>query len=137
MSQFVIAGSCYRDEGCLVKALMRAGGWSEEQIELHVDPTNLYGYQGDRRADLANIIVRRKFVGGLSNDIGFLKQADGTYAVIISKYDESRYGPGWVTKLTDAYNEERVMKECQMMGYSYKVEESQSGERQLIAYVTG
>jgi hypothetical protein len=136
MSQFVVAGSCYRDESCLVQALMRVGGWTVEQIELHVEPTNLYGYHGDRRADLANVIVRRKFIGAASNDIGFLKQADGTYNVIISEFDRHKFTEGWETRLTDAYNEERVIKECRLMGYSYQIEEK-NGERQLIAYVTG
>lgn len=136
MSQFVISGSCIKDEGCLVKALMRVGGWTEDQIEISKEATNLFGYQGDRRNDLANVIVRRTHIGRYSNDIGFHKNEKGTYDVIISEYDKCRFNDAWVTRLTNLYNEERVIRECQMLGYSYKVEESTDGVRKLVAYVT-
>ena len=40
--------------------------------EVHIEPQHLQGYQGDNRAQKAHIIVRRKYVGGSSNDLGFL-----------------------------------------------------------------
>jgi hypothetical protein len=73
-----------------VKALVRAG-WKENQIEVHDEAQHLVGYQGDQRKDKANVIIRRKYVGGASNDLGFVLQEDGTYKAIVSEYDRSKH----------------------------------------------
>jgi len=61
----------------------------------------LYGYGGDNRSILkekdpnyaptCDIVLSKKYVGTSANDIGFKKQADGTYKAYISDYDKSAW----------------------------------------------
>ena len=48
---------------------------------------HLYGYKGDVREQQADVIVRKKYVGRASNDIGFARNPDGTYTALVSEYD--------------------------------------------------
>ena len=74
--------------------------------ECHEEPVTLYDWHGKARPEIANIVIRRKDTGiGASNDIGFVKQADGTYRAIISDYDRgSRFNDAWLGKLHAEYN---------------------------------
>lgn len=79
-------------------------------IEHHATPQQLVGYHGDKRQDTAEIIIRRKYVGNASNDLGFKKQADGTYKAIISQYDSYRHNEAWMTDLKKRYAEKKIKK---------------------------
>jgi hypothetical protein len=71
-------------------------------VEVHDTPQNLYGYQGDSRTDTAHVIVRRKYVGESSNDIGFLRNSEGVYEANISEFDRYnlKYDEEWLGKLS-------------------------------------
>jgi hypothetical protein len=90
----------------LLLAALADLGWDSGKVEVHETPVTLYGYHGDARPEKANIVIRRHNTGiGSSNDIGFVKRDDGTYAPIISEYDSglTRYGKrDGVTKLSDS-----------------------------------
>lgn len=88
MSEFITCETVYTDEGLLKEALVDLG-IALEQIEVHAEGAELVGYQGDQRIQKAHVIVRRQHVGSASNDIGFEKQADGTYKAIVSEYDKN------------------------------------------------
>ena len=116
----------------LVEALVDMG-WKIDQIEVHSVPTNLYGYQGDVRKDVANVIIRRKYVGGLSNDIGFVKQPDGTYTAIISDYDRGwKYGDRWLNSLKQKYGVRVAEHQAKIKGMSVKKTTKQDGTVQLV-----
>ena len=87
MSAYTEAQCAIKDQADLVAALEEMFG--KGNVEVHESPTNLYGYTGDRRADLAHIIVRRRHVGGSSNDVGFRREADGSWTAVVSQYDTS------------------------------------------------
>jgi len=100
----------FKSKALLLNALHQLG-WTPEQIEVHGTPANLVGFQGDTRADTADIIIRRKFIGSLSNDLGF-RYVNGAYVPIVSEYD-NRYlrrragmEHGFVPTLRHAYNQE-------------------------------
>jgi len=60
-------------------------------VEVHEKPQHLYGYQGDKRKQMAEVIVRRQFISGLSNDLGFkLNERTGCYEMIVSEYDSKQ-----------------------------------------------
>jgi len=60
-------------------------------VEVHDEPHHLYGYQGDKRKQTAEVIVRRQFISGLSNDLGFkLNERTGCYEMIVSEYDSKQ-----------------------------------------------
>lgn len=102
MSEFTECETELMDTAALVDALVEIG-IAREHIEVHEIPQNLYGYRGEKRAQTANIIIRRNHVGGSSNDIGFLKKADGKFEAIVSEFD-SRSG-GMHAQKTGGYNE--------------------------------
>lgn len=78
-----------RDTETLLAALT-AIGFDSTRVSVYEQPTTLYGYQGDARQEKAHIVIRRTKTGvGASNDVGFLRQPDGTYRALVSEYDQS------------------------------------------------
>jgi hypothetical protein len=90
---------CFQFEDDLVSALKEIYG----NVENNGTKTkNLHGYTGDVRPEMANIIVRRHNISSLSNDLGFVKDSDGKYRMIISDYDK---GIIKVDKIISKYTE--------------------------------
>jgi hypothetical protein len=106
MSKYNDYKTQFKDVKTLCEALKEMG---YAEVEVHDKPVNLVGYHGDLRDDMAEVIIRRKFVGSASNDIGFKRQPDGTYKAIISEYDSGRHGTQWLNKLADNYCEKKVI----------------------------
>ena len=96
------------EQDALLKALKDFG---YGMVEVHNEPTNLYGYQGDRRNEVAHIIVRRRYISNLSNDIGFLRTQDGRYKAIVSEYDQDILGESFVSDICQAYAYHAVVAE--------------------------
>lgn len=92
--------TAFKDRECLLNALSECGyGTVEEGASL-----SLYGYQGDKRAETAQIVVRRNFIGSASNDLGFQKTDNG-YVPVISEYDQRYMMQGkFLTNLRTNYN---------------------------------
>lgn len=115
MSHYSKVKTLIKSRACLIKALEDMG--FEGCIEVYDIAKNLIGYGGDTREQKANVILRRKDVGGASNDIGFILREDGTYEAIISEYDNGNgassknkltkkirgYGKDWVNLLQQRY----------------------------------
>ena len=97
------------DQECLLAALADLG-FDSTKVEVHASPVNLVGYAGDRRAQTANIVIRRQHVGAASNDVGFLASAMG-YQAFVSGYDHPRLGPGWLTQLNRQYQSHWTAKQ--------------------------
>jgi hypothetical protein len=123
----------YADRECLVEALTQQG-YAREQIEVHDQPQQLFDYHGhathylDATGDMAEVIVRRRYVGGAANDLGFRKQTDGKYAPIISAYDSSKHNTKWLTGLKDRYHEAVVTKQAKKMGLKLKSRQVVNGK---------
>ena len=118
MSHFVNIVTQMKDGTALVRALEKLG--FKGKVEVYEVAQNLYGYQGDKRSQKAHIILRRKHVGPSSNDIGFEKQADGSYAAHISEFDggtgqyadsRARSGAKWQGQLKAYYGLEKSKME--------------------------
>ncbi len=93
-------GTAFKDRECLLKALAECGYGTVEEGE----SLSLYGYQGDCRDESAQIVVRRKFIGSASNDLGFQK-TDAGYVPVISEYDQRYIMQGkFLTNLRTNYN---------------------------------
>ena len=128
MSHFSTVKSIIKRKSALVKALQSIdnGRW-KNCVEVSEEATNLYGYQGDKRAQKAEIIIRRKNVGGSSNDIGFKLQEDGTYSAIISDYDSSHYNKTWLDSLCQNYAKCTVKEVAEENGFSFE-DHTENGE---------
>jgi hypothetical protein len=119
-----------RDRAALLAALGRLG--FAGKVEVHDTPQNLYGYEGDRRAQTAHLIIRRQNVGMASNDLGFIRGADGNYRAIISDFDGRHgYGAAWTGKLKQAYGVEKARAEAKKRGYRIKEETLPGGRVRL------
>lgn len=104
MSEYVSGTVEIRDCNTLVHALQDLG-FAASEIEVHEQAQTLYGYKGDKRPETAHVIIRRQFVGGSSNDIGFVRHPDGRFTAIVSEFDQvttgrhGPYGPAWLQRL--------------------------------------
>jgi hypothetical protein len=113
MSKYHLQRTEFKDAECLVKAL---GDQGYTTVEVHEQATQLYDFQGRPThyvmagGDKANIIVRRQYVPGASNDVGFFKAPDGRYEALISQYDSHRHNADWMGALTMSYTEHADMK---------------------------
>lgn len=96
---------------------LKESGFAE--VEYHETAQHLIGYHGDTRQDTAEIIVRRKFVGSASNDIGYKRGEDGKFRAIISEYDSHTYDRDWQTRLADNYCEKKTIKTAQRLGLRF------------------
>lgn len=98
----------FKSEALLIAALASLGYAEVESGEA----LSLYGYQGDERAERAQLVVRRKHIGSASNDLGFARTDEG-FTPIISEYDQrTLHGGRFIASLRAAYNE-RVVEEMQ------------------------
>ena len=130
MSHFTKCRTKISDQSALVKALSDLG---YKTVEVNETATNLYGYQGDKRDQVAEVIIRRKHVGGSSNDIGFKRQEDGTFEAIISEYDQGRHNAKWLKSLNQRYAYQKVTKELEEMGYEVGQVTTENGKLKFDA----
>lgn len=86
-------------------------------IEIHEHAQGLYGYKGDLRPEKAEVVIRRKFIGMASNDIGFKLGDDGAWEAIISEYDQSILGSDWVNKVSQRYAEHAILPKLAAQGF--------------------
>jgi hypothetical protein len=101
MSKYMtFTDTTFKDRECLLKALSECGYSTVEEGEA----LSLYGYHGDQRPETAQLVVRRRFIGAASNDLGFQK-TDAGYVPVISEYDRSFMMQGkFLTTLRTNYN---------------------------------
>ena len=122
MSEYHALKTEYKDRDELVAAL---GEMGYNEVEVHENPQQLIDYRGnkttylDKTGDKAHIIVRRKFVGGAANDLGFKKSEDGSYSAIVSEYDSGKHNTGWFNKLRGHYTEKVTIKAAAKQGFKY------------------
>lgn len=128
MSHFTTINTKIADVDALKKALADLGyPVVEEGYNLP-----LYGYQGDRRPQTADIVVRRKYISPWSNDLGFKKKGS-TYEMIISEYDIDLLGQWFIDKLMQRYAYHKVLSEAKKHNWlKLKEEKMQDGTIKLV-----
>lgn len=89
------------DQQCLLEALAVLG-FDATKVEVHAAPVELVGFEGQRRAQMANVVIRRQHLGHASNDLGFCASDTG-YQILVSDYDRSRFGDRWLAELHARY----------------------------------
>ena len=130
MSHFTVLRTQIVDVDALLTALADVGF---EEVEVHDTAQHLYGYKGDVRQQKAEVIIRRKFIGRLSNDMGFKRQSNGTYDAIISKFDRRKYSQKWLNQLTQRYAYHTTLSQLEEQGFQLTSEEMQKeGQIHLV-----
>jgi len=110
------------DLDCFLDALVEASPnreFTREMIEVSDEPQNLIGFQGDTRKQKANIIIRRKNIGSLSNDVGFMLK-DGKAVAFVSDYDSRTYSESWSKSWKQSYAKNVATKAAKKAGYRVK-----------------
>ena len=102
----VIVDDSYKDEPVLVQTLKEMG----YEPEIHKEAKSLFGYQGKKREQKANIIIPRKQVGGASNDVGFERVKKG-FVLHASAYDSAWRTGNKIKTLNKKYAENKLIKE--------------------------
>lgn len=131
MSQFTEQKTQITDATILKECLAEKGYSVVEHTE---KPQPLVDFQGkqtkylDPAGDKAEIIIRRKYVQGVSNDIGFKKAADGTFSAVISQYDKNKHNEAWMADLKKKYAIKKVAKAAKAAGLTLlKKQETKEG----------
>lgn len=127
MSQYLNMATQIVSGKHLVKALKDVGF---NQVEVYKTAQPLRGFMGDTRVDTAEIIIRKKYVGNASNDIGFKLGPRGRFTAIISEYDQKRYNAVWLNRLTQRYAYHVAMDKLQEEGFDL-VEESVQADQTI------
>jgi hypothetical protein len=89
MSKYKRIQTQLKDRDALLAAIDAVGVPCEVAEE--GGPLSLYDWHGFRRPEKADVVIRRKDIGGASNDLGFVWDAEtGAYEVIISAFDDHK-----------------------------------------------
>lgn len=131
-----------KQEKELIAALETKFG--EGHVEVHPDGGPLHGYQGDNRAKLdskdpnyappCHLIIRRKHVGSMANDVGYRRTEDGKYVAYISQYDSgATYKKADQNKVAQDYAERVAIKQLKAKSYSVKRVVEKDGTIKLVA----
>jgi len=117
MSQYTTIRTEFNDPEILVNVLHEMGFPVETGHNL-----DLYDYLGVKRGK-ADLVIRRKHLGDVSNDLGFRRTGD-VYKVVISDYDEAHLKKGnFLRELKQKYNVVKVKKETARQGLKLVREE--------------
>ena len=132
MSMYCSIQTQFKHLPALIASLQETKNWTKEQIEIHAEPQTLYGHHGDARKEDAHIIIRRKNIGSASNDIGFLRNPDGTYQAIISEYDKRQgYGDKFIAQLKQNYAYHTIKSQQELRGRSVHREKFKNGKQRI------
>lgn len=127
MSEFATVQLQFKDKQAIVECL-KAVGFSE--VECYDKAENLNGYRGDVREQQAHIIVRRQHVGTASNDLGFRRNADGTYDMIISRYDQG-YLKDKISRFRQEYVKRQITSKARYLGFEMHSQTVKGGKMVL------
>jgi hypothetical protein len=120
MSHFTTLKTQIADVKALRAALADVGF---SDVEVYETPQPLYGFMGDAREQRAEVIVRRKHLGWLSNDLGFKRNASGTFDALISDFDRRKYSGEWLDRLTQRYAYHAARARLEEQGFVLTSEE--------------
>jgi hypothetical protein len=121
MSHFTAIRTQIKNTDALINALADLGF---DQVEVHKTAQHLYGFQGDLRPQTAEVIIRRQHISLSSNDIGFKRQEDGTFAAIVSEFDRFKYSQQWLNQVIQRYGYHQLMATAPAQGFAIETEET-------------
>lgn len=117
MSRYESLTTTIAEERFLVEALTELGYTPEVCRE----GAPLYGYQGDERRERAQVIVRRRQLDSVSNDIGFARDEKGVYRAIVSEYDQGiGFNAAWLGRVAQVYKEKQTLAVARAKGYVFQ-----------------
>lgn len=130
-----------KNESEFVAALEKQFG--SGKVEVHEQPVGLMGVEGKDRSRLSSInadyapechiIIRRKDVGSMANDIGFRRTENGKYSAYISQWDKGHnFAPSRQGLVMQEYALLTAEKTLRAGGYSTTRQAQDGGSVQVI-----
>ncbi len=116
------------EQAYLLRALEDLG--YKGKVKVYDKPIRLRGFLGEPRRQKAEIVIKRKFVGLASNDLGFRRTEEGTYDAMISAYDQKKYSRKWLGRLAQRYAYHAAVDTLRDQGFEI-VDETQGQKGQL------
>ena len=113
MSAYSEVTTEFNDGKLLIAALTEMGFKPQNHIG---NPQHLEGYHGDKRPEVADIIIPRSQVGNASNDIGFVRGADGKFSAIISSFDSRKHDQKWLNKVKVGVADAGIQQQAKKLG---------------------
>lgn len=117
--------------------------FGEGHVEVHEEGAGLFGYGGDDRsknkkganyAPPCHIVIRRKHVGGASNDVGYLRDGKGGYTAYVSDFDKGgNYSQSKQDAVAQDYAERVSMRSLKAKGYTVVRKKEKDGTVHLSA----
>ena len=88
----------------------------------HKNAIGLIDWLGQSRPEVAFAVIRRRQIGGASNDLGFFATETGSVEVIVSQFDSApgSNAEGILNTLKQNYAEIEVTRQARLKGYSVK-----------------
>lgn len=115
MSKFTTIEVVFKDKDSIIEAL-KALGYSTIDVGHDIE---MFGYSGDISNERGDIVVRKSYLSSVSNDLGFQRQRDGTYRLVMSDYDVTYLRGGrWVTDFKKLYSYNVVKRFASSKGYT-------------------
>jgi hypothetical protein len=127
LSHYSTAGVAIKSPACLIAALEELG----LTPEYHAEGVQLFGYQGDARAEKAHVVIPRKQVGSASNDIGFFFGVNGCEA-IVSDYDKRRHDAAWLGKVAQLAGVHAALGRAKSLGHRAERRLDEKGRQQVV-----
>lgn len=119
MSQYLKIKTEMKDPALVAQALAMAAEEHGFEWERHEQAVALRGYRGRTRQEKAEFIIRKRWVGRSSNDLGWSIQPDGTVQAIVSEFDQRQpRSMGIVKSVNDAYTIANATRIAQVAGYT-------------------
>jgi hypothetical protein len=141
MSHFLKIAIACKDEEAIIKALIRmkyptrhkdyqfTKSITAGMIERHAKPQMLRNYLGNSSDVNAHIVIRHSNIHSYTNDIGFEKQADGTY---VAHLDDGSFNQEWQDKFLTYYGVEVAKADMEKNGYT--VEEKIDEKKRIVLH---
>jgi len=95
-------------------------------------PLTLYGYEGRRRPERAEVVVRRRDVGPYANDLGWTAGDDGVFVEIISEYDMRNQGAQIARQVRQRCAFYQLEELAHANGYALNVVEERGVQRVFV-----
>jgi hypothetical protein len=130
MSAYSEVQTTFRNPHLLLEALREMG---VPEVQDHIgNPLQLEAYYADEKWDQkAEIIIPKRALGPVSNDIGFVKKADGTYGAVIGDIDDKKYNAAWMKRLLNVYSEKSIMAVARRKGLRFTGKKTVKGKIRL------
>jgi hypothetical protein len=103
------------------------------EVQDHIgNPRQLEAYYESEQWDQkAEIIIPKRALTRISNDIGFVKKADGTYGAVIGDIDDKTYNDAWMRRLKTVYSEKAIMAVARRKGLRFTGKKTVKGKIRL------